>query len=82
MRQAYGLVRLCERYGSDRVNAVCARALAFDVLDVPRIERMLKTARSAEDSAPTGRVVPLPVSRFARDPASFATVKRSPKGDA
>ena len=82
MRQAYGLVRLCERYGADRVNAVCARALAFDVLDVPRIERMLKTARSAEDSAPTGRVVPLPVSRFARDPASFATVKRSPKGDA
>lgn len=62
MRQAYGLLRLCERYGADRVNALCARALAFDVLDVPRIERMLKAARTAEDTAPTGTVVPLPAS--------------------
>jgi transposase len=80
MRQAYGLLRLCERYGADRVDALCARALAFDVLDVPRIERMLKAARTAEDAAPTGTVVSLPASRFARDPASFATMKRSPKG--
>lgn len=82
MRQAYGLLRLCERYGADRVDALCARALAFDVLDVPRVERMLKAARTAEDTAPTGTVVPLPASRFARDPASFATMKRSPKGGA
>lgn len=82
MRQAYGLLRLCERYGAHRVDALCARSLAFDVLDVPRIERMLKAARTAEDTAPTGTVVPLPASRFARDPASFATMKRSPKGGA
>jgi transposase len=82
MRQAYGLLRLCERYGAARVEALCARALAFDVLDVPRIERMLKAARAAEETAPTGTVVSLPASRFARDPASFATMKRSPKGGA
>jgi len=82
MRQGYGLLRLCERYGADRVDALCARALAFDVLDVPRIERMLKAARTAEDTAPTGKVVSLPKSRFARDPASFATIPRSPKGGA
>lgn len=80
MRQAYGLLRLCERYGAERVNALCARSLAFDVIDVPRIERMLKAVRAAEDTAPTGRVVPLPTSRFARDPASFATMPRSTKG--
>lgn len=81
MRQAYGcLLRLCERYGASRVDALCARALAFDVIDVPRIERMLKAARTAEDSAPAGRIVPLPASRFARDPASFATIKSSRKG--
>lgn len=80
MRQAYGLLRLCERYGAARVDSLCARSLAFDVLDVPRIERMLKAARTAEDAAPTGRVVSLPTSRFARDPASFATITRSPKG--
>lgn len=80
MRQAYGLLRLCERYGAERVNALCARSLAFDVLDVPRLERMLKAAQSAEDSAPRGSVVPLPKSRFARDPGSFATMARPPKG--
>ena len=67
LRQAYGLLRLCDRYGQDRVNALCARALAFDVIDVPRIERMLKDARRTEDAAvATGRVIALP-ARFARD---------------
>lgn len=80
MRQDYQLERLCDRYGIDRVNAMCARALAFDVLDVPRIERMLKQARASEDSAPTGKVIALPPSRFARDPASFATLSPSTKG--
>jgi transposase len=76
MRQAYALLRLCERYGKERVDALCARALAFDVIDVPRIERMLKAARTAEDAAPSGRVVPLPPGRFARDPSSFATLRK------
>lgn len=81
MRQGYGLIRLCERYGAERVDALCKRSLAFDVVDVPRIERMLKQAQTAEDTAPAGRVVPLPTSRFARDPASFATkAPSSPKG--
>jgi hypothetical protein len=75
MRQAYGLVRLCERYGSDRVDAHCRRALEFDVVDVPRIERMLKQVRRDEEAAPTGKVVALPPSRFARDAAAFATIK-------
>jgi hypothetical protein len=80
MRQAYGLLRLCDRHGEARVDALCTRALAFDVLDVSRIERMLKSATKLETEAVReGRVVPLPVGRFARDPASFAT--RRPVGD-
>jgi hypothetical protein len=74
MRQAYGLIRLCERYGRDRVDALCSRALDFEVVDVPRIERMLKQARRDEDAA-SGKVVVLPPSRFARDAAAFATIK-------
>ncbi len=73
LRQAYGLLRLCERYGQDRVNALCERALAFDVIAVPRIEGMLKDARRTEEAAvATGRVIVLP-ARFARDAATFAT---------
>jgi transposase len=78
MRQGYGLLRLCERYGADKVEALCKRSLVFDVIDVPRLEGMLKKAQSAEDAAPAGRVVRLPTSRFARPPSSFATVP--PKG--
>lgn len=73
LRQAQGLLRLCERYGKDRVNAVCARALSFDVIQVPRIERMLKEARQIEDDGHKRRqVIPLP-ARFARDDKSFIT---------
>lgn len=75
MRQAYGLVRLCERYGSERVDGYCKRALEFDVVDVPRIERMLKQARRVEEAAPSGKVVVLPPSRFAREASAFATIK-------
>jgi transposase len=81
MRQGYGLLRLCERYGAEKVDALCRSSLTFDVVDVPRIERMLKKAQQAVDTAPPGRVVPLPTSRFARDKSTFATmVPSAPKG--
>ena len=74
MRQVYALIRLCRKYGGARVDVLCARALAFDVIDVRRIERMLKTALRVEESAETtGKLVTLPSARFARDPASFGT---------
>ena len=81
LRQAYGLLRLCDRYGQDRVNALCARALAFDVIDVPRLEGMLKDTRRTKDAAVvTGRVIALP-ARFARDPSAFATRAAASDGE-
>ena len=81
MRQAYAVVRLCERYGDARIDALCGRALAFDVLDVSRIERMAKTAAKVEtEGANEGRVVALPVGRFARDTSAFATRTRGEGG--
>jgi transposase len=80
MRAAYGLLRLCERYGRERVNALCARALAFDVIDTRRIERMLKTAQVAETRVESvGKVVPFP-GRFARDVSAFVTQKTEDGG--
>jgi hypothetical protein len=46
----YGLLRLCECYGHDRVNALCERALAFDTIAVLRLEGMLRDARRTEDA--------------------------------
>ena len=75
MRQGYQLLRLCERYGSQRVDAICERSILFDVIDVPRIERMLKKPDCAEpQDEPRGKVIRLPTGRFERSAASFATM--------
>jgi transposase len=72
LRQAQKLLRLAERYGAARVNAACARALAFDLVDVRRVEAIVRTALEHEPPAHArGTVVPLP-ARFARPPRSFA----------
>jgi hypothetical protein len=80
LRSVQGLLRLCDRYGAERVDALCRSALAFDVLDVKRIDGMLRSAQHAEDRPSSeGRVVRLPVGRFARDASAFVT--RAPGGE-
>lgn len=72
LRQAQKLLRLAARYGAARVNAACARALAFELLDVGRVETILRAALEREPApAERGTVVALP-ARFARTPESFA----------
>jgi Mu transposase, C-terminal domain len=72
LRQAQKLLRLAERYGATRVNAACARALAFDLVEVRRVEAIVRTALEHEPpEGARGTVVPLP-ARFARPPRSFA----------
>jgi len=77
MRQGYELVRLCDRHGDVRVDAVCKSALDFDVIDVPRIGRMLKHAIRVQDAAAEhGNLRKLPSApRFARSADRFATRK-------
>ncbi len=76
MRQAYALLRLCDQYGQERVEAVCQSALAFDVVDVLRITRMLKNATPpARPASPEGKgkLVLLTLPRFARPEEHFET---------
>jgi hypothetical protein len=74
MRAAYALLRLGDKYGDGRVEAVCQSALAFDVIDVGRITRMLKTAtKPASPDRTEGKVVKLTSPRFARPGQHFET---------
>jgi hypothetical protein len=74
MRAAYALLRLCDKYGDGRVEAVCQSALAFDVVDVARITRMLKAAtKPASPTSADGKLVQLPLPRFARPEEHFET---------
>lgn len=79
MRQAYALVRLCDTYGDGRVEAVCQSALAFGVVDVTRVGRMLKAAVTpGSPEARNGKVVQLVSPRFARSTEHFGTRSAPP----
>ena len=79
--KAYALVRLCDNYGDGRVEAVCQSALAFDVVDVSRIGRMLKAAAAPSAPESSGRkVVPLATPRFARSIEHFETRSTKKEG--
>ena len=76
MRQVYALLGLVKRWGADRVEAACVRALEAEAVSVPLIGRMIERATENQQPAParpvtrTGRP-----PRFARDPGHFATKK-------
>ena len=69
MRRVYALMRLVRRYGEARVEASCRTALSHRMLNVRRLENMLKHAASPPPPAPTR---PLPPARYLRDPQQYA----------
>lgn len=76
MRQVYRLLGLVKKWGAERVEQACRRALDAEALDVNLVSRMLERAREhAEADERPERVV---VSgRFARDPSEFALSKEA-----
>jgi transposase len=80
MRQAYALLSLCDKYGEGRVEAICQSALAFGVVDVTRVKRMLRSAsKPSLPSTDKAKVVQLSLPRFARSREHFATKSDSTK---
>lgn len=78
MRQVYALLGLARRYGDDRLNDACARALEAETVNVGLVRRMLERAAEAAGADPpaAGKVLP---GRFARDDAHFAVTRRPVK---
>lgn len=71
LRQAQKMLRLGERYTPARLNAACHRALAVDLIDVRRLERILIEALE-EEATPTMTVAAVPPGRFVRPGNVFA----------
>jgi hypothetical protein len=69
LRQAQKLVRLFDRYGQERVERACERSLAFDLVDVRRVEEIIQKGLVKEEREER-KQEPLP-SRFARPAAYF-----------
>ena len=70
MRQAYKLLRMGEKYTPSRLNAACEKALAVDLIDVRRLERIL--AEALEEEAMPLMAASAPPGRFARPGNVFA----------
>jgi len=72
MRQVYALFRAADRYGDDRVNQACERAVDAECTSVKIVVGMVERALEAEaaeaDPVPDNVIV----GRFARDPGHFA----------
>ena len=71
LRQAQKLLRLSEKYGAARTEQACSRALSFSLIDVFRLERIIKQAfgKEAEKGGEKERGVVVP-ARFGR-PAEY-----------
>ena len=70
MRRVYALLSLVRRYGAARVTDTCTLALAADMLDVRRLQRMLESGAVGLPSAPPARV--LPRGRYLRPATQYA----------
>jgi hypothetical protein len=71
MRRVYALLGLVRRYGAGRVTEVCTAALAADLLDVRRLQRMLELA-STPTPASTSSARVIPLSRYLRPASQYA----------
>lgn len=70
LRAGQKLVSLGERYGGERLDAACQRSLAYDLVDVRRVQRILLQALDRESPPIEDPGTPLG-SRFARPGSAF-----------
>ena len=75
MRQTYALLGLVKRWGPERVEAACARALEAEAISVALIGRMIERGTEAAAGGDVHTAAPAKPGRFARDPQHFATTK-------
>jgi transposase len=71
MRQVYRLLSLVKKYGAERVDEACGRALAAEAVSVTLVGRMLERAREREEEVQPP-ALPDVQYRFARDRSEFA----------
>ena len=71
MRRVYALLGLVRRYGEARVETACTTAIAVEMFDVHRLERMLKLAPPPTSPPPSAAKV-IPLARFLRPPSQYA----------
>jgi len=78
MRHVYRLLGLVRRYGADRVETACNKALELDVIDVTRVARMLDRALERPSPLPPeASKAAASTSRFERNRAEFRIARQA-----
>ena len=72
MRRVYAVLGLVRKYGDHRVEEACAVALAFEMYDVRRLQRMLTNAAALPSLAPPAAAKVIPLARYLRPASQFA----------
>lgn len=75
MRRVYRLLGLVRRYGADRVEAACAKALELEAIDVGLVARIVERAAEREDLPEPPRPGPRTRLRFARPEEEFGATR-------
>jgi transposase len=70
MRGVRALIGLERRFGAERLDAACGRALAADMLSVHRLARMLEIGAPSPSASPSTNVIPL--GRYLRPAETYA----------
>ena len=73
IRQAQKLLRLADKYGAARVEVACQRALAFGLMNVSRVEGIIKQAldKQQTQTKPAGTVTPISLAAHFSRPADY-----------
>ena len=76
MRQVFRLHSLVNKWGAQRVNSACEKALEAEAINVNLVSRMIERAREnlEPDTAPAPNVVQ---GRFWRDPSEFTSSREA-----
>ncbi len=72
MRQAYRLLGLVKKWGAERTETACARALEAEAVNVNLVERMLERAKEAEEQSSGEVPKNIVPGRFSRHASEFA----------
>ena len=78
MRQVYRLLSLVKKWGAEKVETACAKALEAEVVDVGLISRMIERAKEQEERAGPEQPSNVVTGRFSRDASEFSA-KRAVK---
>lgn len=72
LRQAQHLLRLANKYGRERLDAACRRALQFDLIHVGRVQKIVEAGLDQQSPKTSpGQLALLPTARFLRPAKSF-----------